>query len=100
MPARAPAPSPAPRRAAAPAPAPPPAAAPAEKGNLTVICFPACDQIFDNGAALGPSPMFKRPVSAGEHRLRMVSANPAVTKTLTVVVAADETKTVRQPMTP
>ena len=82
---------------AAPNPAP---AAAGGRGQLSIICFPACDAVYDNGQALGPSPIFKRTVAAGEHKLRMTSSNPTVAKVVNVVVTGDQTVTVRQPMTP
>jgi serine/threonine-protein kinase len=92
------------RPAAAPArrgPAPLAAAAGgSDHGQLTIICFPACDSVADNGQVLGPSPIFKRSVPVGEHRLRMTSTNPPATKVVSVIVMGDETKIVRQPMTP
>jgi len=87
----------------APSPSPPPAPAAAANGGhgqISIICFPACEAVFDNGQPLGPSPIFKRTVAAGEHRLRMTSSNPSVAKTATVVVTNDQAVTVRQPMTP
>jgi serine/threonine-protein kinase len=63
---------------------------------LSVVCFPACDQVIDNGKPLGPSPIFQRPVPAGEHRLKL-SAGSAV-KVITTSVAESELKIVKQPM--
>jgi hypothetical protein len=77
-----------------------PAASGSDHGQLSIICFPACDAVFDNGQAIGPSPIFKRTVSVGEHRLRMTSSNPSATKVVSVIVMGDQTTTVRQPMTP
>jgi hypothetical protein len=76
------------------------AAGGSDHGQLTIICFPACDSVADNGQVLGPSPIFKRSVSVGEHRLRMTSTNPPATKIVSVIVMGDQTTTVRQPMTP
>jgi hypothetical protein len=67
---------------------------------LSIICFPACDSVTDNGQALGPSPIFKRTVPVGEHRLRMTTSSPPATKVVSVIVMGDQTTTVRQPMTP
>jgi serine/threonine-protein kinase len=80
----------------------PAAAAPSgsDSGQLTVICFPACDTVSDNGAVIGPSPIFKHRVSVGQHRLKMTSSNPPATKIVSVIVMGDQTTTVRQPMTP
>jgi serine/threonine-protein kinase len=93
---------------AAPAPrpqrtAPMAAAAPAaggDHGQISIICFPACDGVFDNGQAIGPSPIFRRTVPVGEHKLKMTSSNPTATKVVSVIVMRDQTTTVRQPMTP
>jgi hypothetical protein len=110
MPAPAPPPRPAPVAAAAPRPAAP-ALAPrrgptplatsgGDRGQLTIICFPACSQVTDNGQDLGPSPIFKRSVGVGEHRLKMTSTSPPASKIVSVIVMGDQTTTVRQPMTP
>jgi serine/threonine protein kinase len=82
------------------APAPPVAAAGGDQGQLSIICFPACDAVFDNGVALGPSPIFKHSATVGEHKLQMTSSNPSVTKVRSVIVMGGQTYTVRQPMTP
>jgi serine/threonine-protein kinase len=79
---------------------PAPAASGSDHGQLSIICFPACDSVIDNGESIGPSPIFKRTVSVGEHRLRMTTSNPPVTKVVNIVVMGDQTTTVRQPMTP
>jgi serine/threonine-protein kinase len=94
-----PRPRPAPAPAAAPPP-PEPDPSGGDRGLLTIICFPACDAVVDNGRALGASPIFRRAVPVGEHRLTLKSSNPSVTKTVSIIVMAGETKTVRQPMTP
>ena len=69
-------------------------------GVLTVVCWPACDHVFDNGRDLGASPIWQKQVPAGEHRLKLTTSNPPATKILSVIVAADELKTIKQPMTP
>jgi serine/threonine protein kinase len=76
----------------APTDAPAPAS-PAAQGTLKVICVPSCDQVFDNGAPLGPSPVVKK-TSVGSHRLKLVwgDANLVVS----TVVIADQSVTVRQ----
>jgi hypothetical protein len=66
---------------------------------LTVICFPACDHVYDNGRDLGASPVWQKQVQAGEHRLKLTTATPPATKILSVIVAADELKVIKQPMT-
>jgi hypothetical protein len=71
---------------------------PSGTGVLTVICFPACDHVYDNSRDLGMSPVFQKEVPAGEHRLKLTTSNPPATKILTVIIAADEMKTIKQPM--
>jgi hypothetical protein len=78
----------------------PVAAVGGDQGQLSIICFPACDAVFDNGVALGPSPIFKHTATVGEHKLQMTSSNPSVTKVRSVIVMGGQTYTVRQPMTP
>lgn len=92
-PAAAPAPgAPAPRRAAEPV---------ADTGLLSVICLPACDQVTDNGKPMGPSPIFKRSVPVGEHRLKLMRLDPPVTKVVSAIVTSSaEPSVVRQSMTP
>jgi hypothetical protein len=68
------------------------------QGQLSVICIPACDQVTDNGHAMGASPFFKRPVSVGSHRLRLSAAG--FNKTVSVSVIGDQLTTVRESMTP
>jgi hypothetical protein len=62
-------------------------------GTLKVVCFPACDQVFDNGASLGPSPLSKK-VSVGSHRLKLVWSDANLV--VSTVVIADQSVTVRQ----
>jgi hypothetical protein len=77
-----------------------PAASGSDHGMLSIVCFPACDAVYDNGQMVGPSPILKRPVAVGEHKLRMTSSNPTASKVISVIVMADQITTVRQPMTP
>jgi hypothetical protein len=63
-----------------------------------VFCSPACDDVLDGSHSLGPSPVFKLPVSAGPHRLTLRTASPSVEKTISVTVNEDETTVVRQAM--
>jgi serine/threonine-protein kinase len=59
-------------------------------GQLTVICFPSCDQVYDNGVPLG-YPVVKKTVPVGMHKLKLV--NGSVNKTISTGVEADkETK--------
>ena len=50
-------------------------------------------------ASLGPSPIYQHAVPAGEHRLKLTTSNPPATKILSVIVASDELKSVKQTMT-
>ncbi|HEY1696580.1 MAG TPA: protein kinase [Polyangiaceae bacterium] len=66
----------------------------AGSGTLKVICFPGCDQILDNGSALGPSPIIRRNASIGSHRLKLVWSDAS--KVVSTIVLADQTATVRE----
>ncbi len=63
-------------------------------GTLKVICFPGCDQVIDNGNALGPSPIIRRGASVGSHRVRLVWGDSS--KIVSTVVLADQIATVRE----
>ena len=65
---------------------------------ISVICIPACDQVVDNGKPLGASPIFKRSVPVGAHRLRLLSSGYG--KTVSVSVVADQLSVVRESMQP
>jgi hypothetical protein len=65
---------------------------------LSVICIPACDQVIDNGKPIGSSPIFKRSVNVGSHRLRLVSGS--FSKTVSVSVIVDQLAVVRESMQP
>ncbi len=69
------------------------------QGQLTVICIPACTQVFDNGKALGSSPIFKQAVNVGSHRLKLVG-DGGYTKVVSVTVVVDQLSVVRQSMSP
>jgi hypothetical protein len=94
-----------------PAPPPTPVAQPSRHGGpvnssggaggsglISVICIPGCDQIFDNGKLLGPSPIFKRPATLGSHRIKLVVTNPPASKTISTIVVADQVAMVRESM--
>lgn len=66
-------------------------------GTLTVVCMPKCDQIVDNGTALGPGHIFNRPVAAGHHVLQLSAPN-GVHKTVSVDIDAGGSKDVRTSM--
>jgi serine/threonine-protein kinase len=69
-------------------------AAPGGGGTLKVTCVPGCDQVFDNGVAAGPSPIVRRGVAVGSHRVKLVWSD--ATKVISVVVLADQTTTVHE----
>jgi serine/threonine-protein kinase len=91
----------APSQPASPAPhgrtPPPPLPVPAGRtGRLTVVCTPACDDVFDGAQSLGPSPVFKLPVTVGVHRLRLhVEALP-VDRVVNATVRENDTTVVRE----
>jgi hypothetical protein len=64
------------------------------KGQLTVICLPACDDVFDGKTRLGPSPVFRVSTVVGVHNLRLVSGS--VTRTAQVTVVEEDTAVVRE----
>ncbi|MEO8877578.1 MAG: hypothetical protein ABI461_18435, partial [Polyangiaceae bacterium] len=76
---------------------PPPAVA-GGSGFLTVICTPACDDVLDGNASLGPSPVFKAQVRSGPHKITMKTIDPPSTKSVTVTVPTDDTFVVKQSM--
>jgi hypothetical protein len=63
-------------------------------GTLKVICFPGCDQVIDNGSALGPSPIIRRAATVGSHRIKLVWSDSS--KVVSTIVIADQTATVRE----
>ncbi|MEO8876223.1 MAG: protein kinase [Polyangiaceae bacterium] len=77
---------------------PPPAPVAGGSGFLTVICTPACDDVLDGNASLGPSPVFKAQVRSGPHRITMKTIDPPSTKSVTVTVPTDDTFVVKQSM--
>jgi serine/threonine-protein kinase len=74
--------------------APTPASAGGNSGTLKVICFPGCDQVVDNGASLGPSPVVRHNASVGSHRIKLVWSDSS--KVVSTIVIADQTATVRE----
>jgi serine/threonine-protein kinase len=78
--------------------APTPVNAAAGQGLLSIICLPGCDQIYDNGKLLGPSPIFRRPATLGSHKIKLVLNNPSATKTISTIVVADQVSMVRESM--
>jgi serine/threonine protein kinase len=102
-----PPPSPPPDQATAAAPAPQPVprrvsssdqSGPVAQGMISVICIPACDTVIDNGKPIGSSPIFKRSVNVGSHRLKLVSGS--FSKTVSVSVIVDQLAVVRESMQP
>ncbi len=85
---------------AAPPPSHPPAPAAPPKGHLTIICDPACDEVLDGRASLGPSPIFKRPVAPGPHHLILKVNDPKAEKAVDVTVGTDGVTVVKQSMSP
>ena len=67
-----------------------------ELGGITIVCLPACSQVLDNGSALGPSPIFARPVQSGPHNLTLVSGGNK--KSVKVTVTPGKTSEVREAM--
>jgi hypothetical protein len=63
-------------------------------GTLKVICLPVCDQVIDNGNALGPSPVVRRNVSVGSHRIKLMWGDAS--KVVSTIVLADQTSFVRE----
>jgi hypothetical protein len=63
-------------------------------GTLKVICSPVCDQVIDNGNALGPSPVLRRNASVGSHRIKLMWGD--VSKVVSTIVLADQTSFVRE----
>lgn len=74
----------------------PRAATPDGKSVLTVICFPACDHVIDNGRDLGASPTWQASVPSGMHKVDLVAGRTK--KRLEFFVADDELKTIKQTM--
>ena len=67
-------------------------------GKLTVLCVPACDQVFDGARPLGASPVFKMVTTTGVHHLTLVTTDPPMKKRVDVNVVEDETTLVREEM--
>ncbi|MFO0743049.1 MAG: hypothetical protein U0270_44660 [Labilithrix sp.] len=78
----------------------PPVAAPAsaeapkpEMGQLSIVCTPRCDSIFDNGTPLTPGNVVALPVAAGPHKVVVTSG--AVKRTMSVTIAPGQQKELR-----
>ncbi len=84
---------------AVPSPAAPaPAATSKEPGFLTIMCAPACDNVIAGGRNLGPSPVVRRPLSAGSHGV--VLKKGSVTKSIGVTIQPGVTTARRVNMDP
>jgi hypothetical protein len=66
---------------------------PAGTATLSIVCLPACSQIFDNGSPVGPSPSFGRTVPSGSHVIRGVNGKNS--RTETVRLKPGESQTLR-----
>ena len=79
---------------ASPAPAPaPPAAAKAsggkeEPGFLTIVCSPPCDEVYDQGRSLGPSPVNHVSVPPGSHRVTLKKGKDS--KVVSIIVVSGQ----------
>ena len=71
----------------------PPAAAAGGEAFLNINSRPASTVLLD-GKPLGPTPRVKVPVSAGTHTVLFVNAEESLKKSVSVTVAAGETKAV------
>jgi hypothetical protein len=67
-------------------------------GQITVVCVPACGEVFDGRTPLGPSPIFRAPLIVGPHRLRLKVTDPPAEKSVDVTVTEDDVTVVRQSM--
>lgn len=93
---RDPIPPPAPVETTPPVPVPAPASAEAPKpemGQLSIVCTPRCDSIFDNGTPLTPGNVVALPVAAGPHKVVVTSG--AVKRTMSVTIAPGQQKELR-----
>ncbi len=77
---------------------PPPPPSTGKNAQLSVFCTPACDEVYDGSRALGPSPVFKVPTTAGVHHLRL--RVKSVEKKVTVTVAENDLTVVREDVGP
>lgn len=62
-------------------------------GWLTVDAKPSWGEVRLNGEAIGPTPVYRKQVKAGRHRLEVVRADGA-RRAYTVVIKADQSRTV------
>ncbi|MBX3130366.1 MAG: serine/threonine protein kinase [Polyangiaceae bacterium] len=82
---------PTPATAAAPTPA-----TGNEPGFLTIMCDPACDSVSAGGRNLGPSPVVRRPLPAGNHSVALRKGGTS--KSIGVTIRSGETTSRRVTM--
>ena len=51
-----------------------------------------------DGQPFGASPIFKKPMAVGSHKIKLVSSNPPGTKIVSKIVIADSVAMVRESM--
>jgi hypothetical protein len=61
---------------------------PADRGYLTLVCNPQCDDVLDNGQSLGPSPIVHVAVTPGQHRITLMRGGQK--KVITAIVVAGQ----------
>ncbi len=59
-----------------------------EPGFLTIVCNPYCDEVFDQGKSLGPSPVVHLSVPPGSHRITLKKGKDS--KVVSVVVVSGQ----------
>jgi eukaryotic-like serine/threonine-protein kinase len=90
--------APGPNTGAKPVPPPPTTATTkAEPGFLTLVCDPFCDSVSAGGRNLGPSPVVKKSLPAGNHGVTLRrSGSP--TKSISVTIVSGQTTSRRVKM--
>jgi len=56
-------------------------------GQLTVVCSPKCDAVFDGLTPLS-LPVVKQRLTVGSHRIKAVWTNPSASQTISVMIIA------------
>jgi hypothetical protein len=69
--------------------------APAGAANLTLVCYPTCDSVLLDGAAIGPTPI-RRAVTVGKHTV--VATSGSTRKTVSFFGVAGQTHAIRLSM--
>jgi Zn-finger nucleic acid-binding protein len=88
---------PPPASAAKPPPTPAASAAPkGASGHVAVTCTPACTGVRLDGEDLGASPVMRRPVTPGHHRLELQAGS--ISRTVDVFVEPGETQSLHLSM--